>query len=121
MSIDYGCVKKPQRQKLLELLSDLQWHSSDEIHEAGGKRAGARLLELKRQGYSIDSTPKDSEGSKLYRLMSLTPGKPKPKLVKVFLEPDDVQRFLESKFVCIRFVNAVKDGYASYQQNRERL
>ena len=38
---------------ILQLLSDLKEHSSDEVAIAGGKQYNARILELRAKGYDI--------------------------------------------------------------------
>jgi len=40
---------------LLALLMDLQVHTNLECMDAGGARAGARLLELRREGWCIET------------------------------------------------------------------
>ena len=43
-----------QKQRILEILRDQNWHSNIEIHETTGiYRYGARIFDLKRQGYDI--------------------------------------------------------------------
>lgn len=41
--------------QILSLLSDLQVHSTDEVMTAGGKQYNARILELRREGWDIES------------------------------------------------------------------
>lgn len=86
--VDFAKVKRPARERVRILLSDLRWHSYAELHTVGGIRYSARLLELKRLGYDID-TVGDKEVGLRYRLISNTPGKPQEKRVKVFLTRAD--------------------------------
>jgi len=46
----------PQCQKIYDILSDEQWHSNIELHESTGiYRYGARIFELKGNGYDIEA------------------------------------------------------------------
>ena len=49
------------RSRLLDLLSDGEWHSQHECVEAGGLRYGARIKELREQGHRIET--RDLPGS----------------------------------------------------------
>jgi hypothetical protein len=59
--------KTPLREKMLRLLSDRKWHTYVELHEHGGFRYSARLLELKQEGYTFVDAPLP-DGGKKYRL-----------------------------------------------------
>jgi hypothetical protein len=125
MSTDYATIKKPLRDQLFALLGDLGWHGHMELRDAGGTRYSARLLELKRLGFQIDSrSTVDLEDSgktgKEYRLLSRVPSSPKGKRVKVFLEERDAVAACEGRVTAAARV-AVDDALASFRANREKL
>lgn len=100
-SEDFAEVHSPQRLKLLRLLWDLKWHHHVELRIAG-VRYSARLLELKRLGYLIESKSESGAGiigvghGKYYRLVSHETTTPKRRDIKVFLDPDDVAFMLRA-------------------------
>ena len=118
MSIDFGKEKRPARVVLLDLLSDEEWHTWKECRGAGGMRYSARLLELKRQGWTIESRGSDSEG-KDYRITG--EGAPQPKKVRVMLEEAEVQYLLAMPGLPMSTRQALSDAYGSCQANRHRL
>ncbi len=61
-------VRRTRRERLLELLSDGHVHGQDQMEQAGGRRYGARLLELRREGYSVIVQAGLEPGSYFYRL-----------------------------------------------------
>lgn len=95
MSVDFAELKKTHRGRILTKLLDLEWHPHYELADIGGNRYSARLLELKRLGYKIEREPigEDDTGFK-YRLKSATPGTPKVKTVKVFLNENEAEAIL---------------------------
>jgi hypothetical protein len=119
MSTDYAEVNKTKRQRVLELLSDLQWHTHVELQVVGGVRYGARLLELKRLGYAIEDQSLEPQG-KRYRLASMVRGAPQEKRVKVFLSKEDAQMLLED-VVTTESHDAVRDALSSYLSNEHKL
>lgn len=49
-----GSERRPsQRDAILALLSDGQWHHVRELHDVGGFRYSARVHELRAMGYEI--------------------------------------------------------------------
>lgn len=96
--MDYADKKRPQREKVLQVLSDLQWHPYMDLAAVGGVRYGARLLELKRLGYEIEDRNVKGDIGKDYRLKRLRPGMPKQKLVKVFLMEDEAQAIVSKLY-----------------------
>jgi len=119
MSTDFAEVNKTKRQRVLELLNDLQWHTHVELQVVGGVRYGARLLELKRLGYLIDDQSLEPQG-KRYRLASTMRGTPQAKRVKVFLTKEEAQLLLEG-VTTLESRNAVRDALASYLANEHKL
>lgn len=73
MSLDHGAHNVTRRERVLSLLSDLGWHSYRALVTVGGLRYGARVLELRREGYQIEVRALDVEGQE-YRLTSLVKG-----------------------------------------------
>lgn len=57
-----------QQQVVLRLLADGQWHTSLEFVDAGLLRAAARVFELRREGYAIETrrVKKDARGFTLF-------------------------------------------------------
>ncbi len=122
MSIDYGRVNLTKRDALFSLLSDGAWHQHHELARAGGVRYSARLLELKRLGFAIDSEDaSDGEQGKRYRMPSTMPGVAKTKRVKVYLEEPDVLAMVERGFIPPGARAALEDAHASFDTNREKL
>lgn len=62
---DIGNNNCPQREAILDLLWDQEWHSYMDIAEVGGNAYVARINELKQLHYSIENA-----GGKAYRLTS---------------------------------------------------
>lgn len=120
MSTDFGKEFATARDKIFDVLDDLDWHSWRALRAVGGVRYSARLLELRRLGYVIDDLPDPSGTGKVYRLLSLTPDVPQGKQVKIFLPESDVKRLLEG-IITGSTVRAVRDAYAIFQANRHKL
>lgn len=123
MSRDYGVINLSKREALLRLLSDLGWHEHHELSRVGGVRYGARLLELKRLGYTIESreAAHPDEQGKAYRLMSPLPGVPKKKLVRVYLREDDACGLVSTGLPNLRVLDAVEAALESFVANRDKL
>jgi hypothetical protein len=63
--------KTTHKQRILALLKDRRYHSSREMMNAGGFRYGARLLDLRKDGYTFAVKPDEKKpNSFLYRLIS---------------------------------------------------
>ncbi len=60
--------RRTKRDALLELLRDGLWHPTLECTEHGGLRFGARLLELRQDGFDIETRGEDNQCA--YRLVS---------------------------------------------------
>lgn len=119
MSTDYAEQFSTARGRIFDLLSDLGWHSWSELKRVGGVRYSARLLELKRLGYQIQSDT--WEEGRTYRLESLCKGEPKGKRVKVFLEESDVIALLERGALTKRAQKTLTQALGSFQANRWKL
>src|SRR5215467_2495131 len=89
---DFAVQHRTQRDRVLDLLADLDWHHFGELHRVGGIRYSARLLELRRLGYQITTRELPHRTGREYRLVSREPLTPKLKRVKVFLSLDDARR-----------------------------
>lgn len=120
MAIDFGEKKRPLRERVFDLLSDLEWHTHVELNRIGGNRYAARILELKRQGYRVDSRPLGEMG-KEYRLLSLNPGVPQPKRVRVFLELEDARLVANCTDLPTRVRYAVQGAIESYLSRGDAL
>lgn len=96
MSVDFAELKKTQRGRVLKLLLDLEWHPYMDLAAVGGVRYSARLLELKRMGYEVETRTVHGKGETGldYRLKSSIPGVPQKKLVKVFLTEEQAEAIL---------------------------
>lgn len=100
MAKDYAELNAKDRDKLLELLMDMRWHTPSEMRKAGGVRYSARLLELKRLGYIIDDRPlTGKEQGKQYILLSLVPGTPQKKRAKILLDENDLTTIVASRAI----------------------
>jgi hypothetical protein len=65
------------RERLLALLGDRREHNPEEMQSAGGYRYGARLKELRDQGYVIETDANLTTGEVTYRLLA-APGERRP-------------------------------------------
>lgn len=119
MSVDHAEVHGTQRERLFELLSDAAWHPHHELARVAGVRYSARILELKRLGYVIESEDRARSG-KTYRMPSKVAGAPQPKRVKVLLEETDVLCMVRG-YVPPSARIALNDAHASFDTNREKL
>jgi len=117
--MDYAKKNKPKREQLLKLLSDLRWHPHYELRRRGGIRYSARLLELKRLGYLIESQ-RLSEQGKEYRLKTLERSAIREKKVKIYLRYDDAENLLEGELSTSVYL-AVEEALQSYRANRNNL
>lgn len=116
---NYAKTNKPKRIQLLKLLSDLRWHPHYELRNSGGIRYSARLLELKRIGYLIESR-RLSEQGKEYRLKTLNRSAVREKKVKVYLRYEDAENLLEGELSNNVYL-AVEQALQSYRANRNNL
>lgn len=82
--IDFSFKHRGARERLLELLRDQRWHRWDELEEVAGNRFGARIHELRKEGWQIIDTPDDEDGQR-YQLASLTRGVRQPDQVRVYI------------------------------------
>jgi hypothetical protein len=127
MSTDYGKLKPNERDrnKLLELLMDMRWHTPGEMRKAGGVRYSARLLELKRLGYKIDDRPRSGEEQgKEYVLVSLVPGTPQKKRAVVYLDDKDLADIVAGKSMdqlSKKAQRELRQALVRFQNNREKL
>lgn len=119
MSTDYATVNLTKRDALLGLISDCEWHPHYDLLKAGGVRYSARLLELRRLGYLIETENQGQQG-KVYRLTASTPGFPQSKRVKVYLEEKDVLAMMGG-IIPTTARAALADAHGSFNANREKL
>lgn len=122
MSVDYGKVNTSKRAALFTLLSDCEWHVHHELARVGGVRYSARVLEIKRLGYCIESDEMtDGEQGKRYRMPTTERGEVKPKKVKAYLAEEDVQVMVETGYVPPLARDTLTDALGSFVTNRDRL
>lgn len=121
MTPDHAARHVSQRERVYRLLSDLRWHSHAELAAVGGNRYTARVLELKRLGFVVESRH-EQEGAdgKRYRLVSLTPGTAQAKRVKVLLDEDCALELLGGA-ISGRTREAVRTALESFDANRGKL
>jgi len=121
MSRDYGVEYKTARDRLYDLLADLYWHSAKELSRVGGVRYGARILELKRLGYQIESREVEGQEGKDYRLISRHKGSPQQKRVKVLLTEDDAHDLAYNDTLTDRARDAIQNALGSFRTNKDKL
>lgn len=127
MAKDYAGLKRTQREEVLRILSDLEWHPYLDLNAVGGVRYSARLLELKRLGYKIEHRTVKGDTGRDYRLKSLTPDVPQAKMVKVFLTEAETLLLLRATAAIdivkeARPVRASLEGaLRSFRANRHKL
>ena len=122
-SVDWGTEKMTHRKRVLHRLWDLEWHAHTELKVDGGVRYGARLLELKREGYLIEDEYIDGRqvNGKRYRLVSHARGEGQGKRVKVYLEPIDVEMIMDMLPDDDRARKALDSALASFRANEHKL
>lgn len=115
---EFRKLKRSYYNAILELLSDLQWHTYLELSKAGGNRYGARINELIQDGYEIEtkSIP-TAEGGCSYRLTSTTPGARRTRNVRVYAPPDLVRRAIETHLIPEDLLLILKDSLSKYEAN----
>jgi hypothetical protein len=128
MSTDYGKLEenRKDRDRLLEMLMDMRWHTPAEMRRAGGVRHSARLLELKRLGYKIDDRPMTGkEQGKQYILVSLVPGTPQKKRAKVLLDEADLTTIVGCQsmvdLLSTEGVRELRRALIRYRSNKDKL
>lgn len=119
MSVDYAEINLPRRERLQMLLNDLEWHHHLELLDAAGPRYSARLLELKRLGYKVETEQLEPQG-KRYRMLSTIPEVPQAKRVKVLLTPNDAE-LARQGVMTISAMEAVEAALASFRANEHKL
>lgn len=121
MSADHAAIHVTKREALFALLRDGAWHAHYELARVGGVRYSARLLELKRLGYSIESEESATGQGKSYRMPSTTAGTGQSKRVKVYLEESDVDVMVARGYIPPLARDALTDARASFLANRSKL
>jgi len=124
MDIDFAQAKRPLRERVFDLLRDGQWHTWRELHAVGGVRYSARLLELRRQGYAIETRESQTKEGQDYRLTSIqaAPAAAAPKRVRVFLEEVDVEAILKNPpQMTGRAEAALRQALRSFRLNKHKL
>jgi hypothetical protein len=118
---DFGTVKQPQRDKIFDALSNLEWHRWDSLKNLTAAY-NRRIYELRRLGYVVD-TQNLTDGSKgcEYRLRSLTPGEPQSKRVRASIDPEDARSFLKTGKFSGEFFDAIMNAVMSYEINEANL
>lgn len=113
---------KPAREQVLDLLSDLQWHSWRELRRVGGVRYGARVGELRDEGYHVESRKSAlTEDGKDYRLKWLAPGGVREPRVKVYLREQDAAAMVQDGIVPLAACHGIAEALASFRSNRGKL
>ena len=95
--MDFAIKYKTARERVLIELQTLAWTSWRVLHQTGGVRYSARLLELKRLGYKIIDTADPSGDGKRYRLLDLVPSHPQHKHVKIYFEESDADALIRGE------------------------
>jgi hypothetical protein len=120
VSIDHAQVHETKRSRLLQLMSDLDWHVHWQLQRVAGVRYSARLLELKRLGYEIEDQDLEHDNGKRYRLKSLEPGAPKSKQVKIFMDEQDADMAAHG-VLTHPAMRAIADALGSFRANKGKL
>ena len=119
MSTDHAKVHETKREKLLRRMQDEDWHSFVELRQVGGDRFGARIRELKRLGWRIESRPsKMYANGKEYRLIGR--GQPAGKRVKVLLTEFEASQAAQGTLTDSA-CDAIHDALRSFRANKEKL
>jgi len=118
VSTDFAKKHTHARGRIRELLWDLRWHGHKELAEVGGVRYGGRVLELKREGFAIES--QGGEDGKNYRLANHEQGEPQEKRVKAFLREDDAEKAVDG-ILTQAAQTAIADALGSFRHNKHKL
>ena len=123
MSEDYGKKYGTASDQALEILSNPvgAWRDRETLERLCGNRYSARILELKRRGYLIESSPSQTGHGKRYRLLRAEKGSPQPKRVKVFLRETDAQQLLDGNGLTPAAREAVEEALGSFRHNKGKL
>lgn len=115
---EFRAIKSKYYKAVLDLLSDLQWHTNLELGAIGGNRYGARVNELVQDGYKIQVKKiPGGKGSCKYRLKSKIPEAPRSRNVRVYAPPDLVRRAIETRLIPDDLLLILKDSLAKYEAN----
>lgn len=117
---DHALNHATHRAAVLQLMLDLQWHGVAELMHVGGIRYGARLLELRRQGWKVVSRGAPADG-KEYRFPTTRPGVPQRKRVKPLLEEADVAEVLLTGKLTLQARAELDRALRSFRANKEKL
>ena len=120
MSTNFGVKYESARDRMLSLLSDLKWHNRKDLEAVAGNRYAARMLELKRLGYSIVDRVATEGHGKDYRLTHQKPGSPQEKRVKVFLTESVADLLLMGQMTNDATI-AIRDALGSFRNNKHKL
>jgi len=121
MGVDHAEQHKSKRQYVLELLLDGKWHPHYQLADIGGVRYGARIRELKRLGYEIETMDVVAGvDGRRYRLKSAIPGVPAGKKVKVFLSEADAESLLTGA-TSFSALASIRSALASFRVNKDKL
>lgn len=124
MRVDFGSRYSTARTRILGYLSDLEWHTHRELAHIGGNRYGARLGELRRLGYLIESRDIEDGHGKRYRLQALEPAARRAKRVKLLIPERDAEKLVplaQIHGLSPAARDAIDDALASYRANRSKL
>ena len=116
---DWATEKKPQSQRVLDLLWDCAWHPFHEIDGAitsgKGSRYGGRIGELRDRGWMIlsRSIAGDEKDGNEYRLLTHTQGPPWVPRVKVYLREEDVAALLRDNVTSTAH-NALQNSLSTF-------
>jgi heme oxygenase len=118
---DYAAKYVTARQRILEAMLGLNWVSWRYLRTVGGVRYGARLRELKRQGYQIIDQSGTDEHGKQYRLLSPKPYTGQQKQVKIYLPENEVTDLLETEMISAEANRIITLAYRIFDANRDKL
>lgn len=117
-AINFGEKYAAARSRLVQSMSDLQWRSCKQLGAIAGNRYGARLREMRRQGYLFED--REIEDGKAYRLVSAVPSSPREKRVRVYLEERDAAALLSGE-VSLFARKDVAGALGRFRANKGRL
>jgi len=109
------------RGALLDLLWDRKWHSRDALLAVAGHRYGARLGELRRDGWRIESHLHPHGKGTLYRLRSHKKGPRAVKRVQVLFFERDAEVLLETGTLTRSAARSLRRAFASFRRHKEKL
>jgi hypothetical protein len=119
-AIDWAQERTSDRARVLDVLSDRCWHGNGELARICN-RYGARILELKREGWDIEAEPLPGAQGNRFRLVSSKKGPPvKTRKVRIYLEESDARELAAGRLTLFAR-HEIAEALSRLEANRGKL